>query len=277
MKEQDTQLMNNKEQSRLRNKAQIGDKIRENRMRRGINAQDLSLLLGQARSAVTNWESGYARPDLFLVPELCKALGISLEEFFSVQADRKTISDEDLKLIEGYHSLSKKDRELIDSIMEKMLSKAEAEREEELVKRCKWLPESDLKACAGSGNYLDSSHDVRYTYLYNCYSVGMADEIITVAGNSMEPTFHDGDKLLVQHTKTVRPGEVGIFIWNGEGLVKEYQRDGLYPHNKDYAVIRPNENDDLRCIGRVMGAVSPDMKVSAMERYVLEKARKKAM
>jgi signal peptidase I len=37
----------------------------------------------------------------------------------------------------------------------------------------------------------------------------MAIEIITVTGDSMEPTFHDGDDLLVEHTKELSPGEIG--------------------------------------------------------------------
>ena len=35
--------------------------------------------------------------------------------------------------------------------------------------------------------------------LYDSSAVSAADEIITVCGQSMEPQFHDGDRVLVQY------------------------------------------------------------------------------
>ena len=72
----------------------------------------------------------------------------------------------------------------------------------------------------------------------------------------MEPDLHDGDDILVQYADAISPGEVGVFVADGEGFVKEYQPDGLHSHNPRYKTIYTGEGADVRCCGRVTGAVA---------------------
>ena len=86
----------------------------------------------------------------------------------------------------------------------------------------------------------------------------------------MEPTFHDGDDLLVEHTEELSPGAIGIFVADGEGYVKEYQPDGLHSHNPRYPVLKFSEDDHFRCVGRVLGVVAPDQYPTGIELEALE-------
>lgn len=90
-----------------------------------------------------------------------------------------------------------------------------------------------------------------------------------ISGDSMEPTFHDGDDLLVEYTQEIEPGEIGIFVVAGEGFVKEYQPDGLHSHNPKYRTIHPFDDDNFRCVARVLDAVTPDMLANQRELDVL--------
>jgi phage repressor protein C with HTH and peptisase S24 domain len=85
--------------------------------------------------------------------------------------------------------------------------------------------------------------------------VELADEIIRVNGDSMEPTYRDGEMVLVKHTTSLRKGEIGIFVTGDTGYIKEYRKDGLYSHNPAYAPIVFSEGTEVRCIGRVIGKV----------------------
>ena len=96
------------------------------------------------------------------------------------------------------------------------------------------------------------------------------DEILTITGDSMEPTYHDGDRVLVEHMESVNPGEVGIFVIAGEGVIKIYQEDGLYPLNPAYKVIRPTEDDNARCVGRAIGVLTPDMLPTRDEQIMID-------
>ena len=82
-----------------------------------------------------------------------------------------------------------------------------------------------------------------------------SDYVISVDGDSMEPTFSDGDKLLVQHTDSVNVGEIGIFIIDGQSYVKEFGEDRLISHNSKYPDIIPSEYSDFRCVGKVIGVM----------------------
>jgi phage repressor protein C with HTH and peptisase S24 domain len=52
-----------------------------------------------------------------------------------------------------------------------------------------------------------------------------ADFIIFVGGDSMEPTFHNGDKVFVEKCASVEVGEMGILVVNGDVPIKEQNRD----------------------------------------------------
>jgi SOS-response transcriptional repressor LexA len=54
---------------------------------------------------------------------------------------------------------------------------------------------------------------------------------------------------------SVHPGEIGVFIAGDNGYIKEYRKDGLHSHNPDYARIIFNENEEVHCIGKVLGKV----------------------
>ena len=44
---------------------------------------------------------------------------------------------------------------------------------------------------------------------------------IGVNGNSMEPVYYDGDTLLIEMTEEIQPGDIGIFLVNGESYIKK--------------------------------------------------------
>ena len=82
-----------------------------------------------------------------------------------------------------------------------------------------------------------------------------ADFVISVGGDSMEPTYHDGDKVFVEKCGAVDVGEVGIFVVNGDVYIKALGNQCLISHNEKYKPIRIGENDSVYCCGRVIGIV----------------------
>lgn len=107
-------------------------------------------------------------------------------------------------------------------------------------------------AAAGNGEYLfddvpTSTIDVPKGLAKD------ADFVIGVNGDSMEPTFSNGDKVLVKKQDTVKLGEIGIFIDGNDCYIKEKGKDCLVSHNKEYGVILGT--DTMRCVGKVLGKV----------------------
>lgn len=75
--------------------------------------------------------------------------------------------------------------------------------------------------------------------------------VAPVSGDSMEPTYHDGDKLFVRACEEIEVGQIGVFLMDGQQWVKELGDGVLISHNDKYDPIPMRE--DIRCQGLVLG------------------------
>lgn len=257
------------ERTKRRNKAEFGDKIRAFRKACELSQPQLAEMLGVTKNSVTNWETGVSRPELAMIPKLCQALCISADIFFNMPADDRMLNPDEREHMKLYRSLDRFKQRTVDTLMESMIENDMLAFREQCISAFTRLGHDELPASAGTGMPLTDTFDREYVFLRNSRSVCRADTIITVNGDSMYPTFHDGDELLVEYTPEIDPGEIGIFVVAGEGFVKEYQPDGLHSHNPKYRTIRPTQDDNFRCVGRVLGVITEDMLATPRELAVL--------
>ena len=261
-----------REEAREQRRAEVGDRIRRFRTQRGLNQPQLAELLGVTKNAVTNWEAGSTRPGFSLIPKLCSALRISADQLFGIPPRETPLSAQDRAHAEAFRRLNESNRQCVDALISAMLGTQRQAMAKELSDRVRHVAAIDLALCAGDGDPLEDAYDTDDCLLRRCSEVDRADALVRVSGRSMEPTFHDGDTILIELTDELSPGEIGAFYYNGTGLVKEYRADGLYPHNPDYDPIYPQPDDALRLVGRVLGPVTDDMRLTAEERIALEEA-----
>lgn len=78
-----------------------------------------------------------------------------------------------------------------------------------------------------------------------------ADFMVGVSGDSMEPTYFDGDKVYVKKTTDIEFGDIGLFIVNGCYYIKEFAPDGLRSHNPNYSLIPKSR--EIIVVGKVLG------------------------
>ena len=76
------------------NRTTYGEVIRANRIKKGLSQPDLAGILGTSKNYVSNWEVGRTRPDMNMVPALCRAIGISIAEFFGGHSELDDLSPE---------------------------------------------------------------------------------------------------------------------------------------------------------------------------------------
>ncbi len=77
--------------------------------------------------------------------------------------------------------------------------------------------------------------------------------IATVGGESMEPTFHNGDKLFIHTCNDIPIGKIGVFYMDGQMWVKERGDGVLISHNPDPQYFPRPMTEDTRCQGLVLG------------------------
>lgn len=185
---------------------------------------------------------------------------IKISEYFNVPVDyilfgkEPTTPTEYQSLINSYQELSKDNQQLLQDIISSMIDIQNAnEKRSEIEYTTREIELMINKASAGKGYDLDSP-DSETIQIIKTPEAEEADIAITIEGESMSPDFHDGDIVLIKYQESIEIGQVGIFrINNGMGYIKERGEDFLISRNPEYDNIIPGENDQVDCIGLVLG------------------------
>ncbi len=100
----------------------IGKNISKYRKAKGLTQEELGTKLGVSNQSVSKWESEVSMPDVMLLPEIAKALDITLDDLYGIakEPEKVSVSADDFpsfcnqKLIEiFYHNTKvKEDLEL---------------------------------------------------------------------------------------------------------------------------------------------------------------------
>ena len=225
----------------------LGDKLLSLRRRAGLSQKELAERLALygvhvSNQAVSKWENGLTQPNADQFLALCRALDAEniAAEFFG----RRTGLLRDLNDA-GVRKL----REYADLLRASGLYALPAEEHTERV-----LPLYSLAVSAGTGQFLDS--DDFESVIVGADVPDTADYGVRVAGNSMEPRYTDGQTVWVQYRRTLRSGEIGIFLYDDNAYLKQLIVDDsgvrLHSLNPDYSDIPVRAAGELRILGRVV-------------------------
>ncbi len=253
----------------MNNKMRYGDLISEARKKAALTQQQLAAALGINKNIVTHWEAGRVKPDLNLIPLLCQTLNITLEDFFGIPSRQGGLSVREQQLLETFRSLSSREKLIVETALQKSNELNQADLKEHCKADFISIFHNDQTAAAGTAATLEESSGTRVFVRKNSASV-RAREIITVNGDSMRPKYKNGQDVYVEETTDLRIGEIGVFVVNGVGYIKQRQIDRLHSLNPAYQDIILNETDDVHCYGRILGIVSSRDYPTPEEEAVLE-------
>ena len=189
-------------------------------------------------------------PSLDAVIAIAEELNVSLD-YIAFGKD-STIPTEYQHLITSYQELSKDNQQLLKDIISSMIDIQAANKKRSEIEYTT-IRHSLHKVSAGLGEALDDEDNWEDIEVVSTPESEMADFAITVVGESMSPDFHDGDIVLVKEQPEIEIGQIGIFICNNEGFIKEAGRDRLISHNPKFDDIYPSENSEIICEGLVLG------------------------
>jgi len=237
----------------------FGEKIKEARKQKNLTQKQLADLIGAAHNSISDWENNKNKPDPDTIELLCGTLGITPNYLLASSDD--DFSPKEKLIIKKYRLItdySPDGASVVDTVLDREYAIAQQIQEKD--NRIKELeneiseelmPYSYLGniACAGTGFYFD---DIPTEIIKAPYMDG-ADFVIGVSGESMEPDYHNGEKLYVRKVEYLRNGDVGIFTIGNECFLKELGENGLISRNKDYDDIPGDEK--VRLVGKVIGKV----------------------
>ena len=232
----------------------IGEQIKKYRNIKGMTQQDIADALGESSGRVIyNWEKGIGRPDCDKLAKLCDLLGVSADELIGCKSMTQRPTATEWTTLQKYRALDEHGREVVDYLIDSEYKRVTAltRKPKPRMLKIDWFAQP---ASAGTGNFFDSDL-AEELFVPESAEAEQADFVISVSGDSMEPTYHDGDKVFVEKCDAVDIGEVGIFVVNGDVYIKELGNQCLISHNEKYKPIRIGEGDSVYCCGRVIAVV----------------------
>ena len=230
------------------------EKLKEGRLNKGFKQSDVTRLIGIKNTTLSNYENGNTEPDMDTFLKLCHLYDLDYSELlgeaygYSVPGCAFDIKSSDIKMISKYHDLDDHGKELVDLVLEKEHGRCIASITEKPAALRIYTYMRKI-AAAGNGFYFD---DIPTETIEAPYMEG-ADFIVGVSGDSMEPTYVDGDLVYVEKRQILNTGDIGIFMINNECFIKEVGKNGLLSHNPKYNPIPGTES--IHCIGKVLGKV----------------------
>ena len=258
----------NAEQERRENI--IGQRIQEVRKAHGVSLEGLGYLLSQygidmKQTGIGRWESGTVIPNAYQLMALSHIFQIEDPKTFFTESptDADALNEEGLRKVREYKE---------DLIASGKYRPAPAPAAGSNVLKFREMPMSLLPVSAGPGAFLDENNFELKRFPADEIPDG-AEFAIRISGDSMEPVYSSGQIIWVQLCKELRPGEVGIFEYDGNGYVKMYDEqypeetfldeyttsDGqvlpqpvLVSYNEAYAPRPVNPNTSFSVIGKVL-------------------------
>lgn len=238
----------------------FGSRLRARREQLGIRQSDLAKMLDVTPAAISNYEADVNSPKAVVLYKVfdilkCDANYLFQDEMTELTYANKATAEEFETLVRKYRRLDSYGKGLIKAVLEHECQRCEKQEEEEKSTENAYIviPAYPRIASAGNGMYLFNGIPSELVKVPRTRISEKADFILGVNGDSMEPTYRDGDRVYVKKTEELEPGEIGIFSQGGDCYIKELGDGVLISHNPSYKDIRMT--DDLRCIGRVLGRV----------------------
>lgn len=237
--------------------------LKKGRLDKGLKQSDVSKKTGIKNTTLSNYENGITEPDMDTFLSLCELYELDfvslMEEAYGIKIPGKNfhIKPSEIELLEKYNNLDDHGKDIVNFSLNK-----ETERIEKYGKLgevshpvtsfpMRLISYYFKNASAGTGqlvidNLPDKDIEIpdKPEYRNVSYAIG-------VNGSSMEPAFQDGDILLVEATREIEVGDIGIFQINNECFVKKLGETELISLNKDYKNIPLDET--AATLGKVIG------------------------
>lgn len=245
----------------------IGYRIKEARENLGVTQTELGKMIGVTGSAITNYENETSHPKEPIMYKLIEALKVDANYLFQdcvklpKEANDVTLAEyERIKKYRFISTHSPDGASVVDTVLDREYTIAEqlekkSERiinlEERLIPKRIFSYHGKIASAGTSYGFDDITSGTIEVPLEKADE--NADYTIGISGDSMEPTYYDGDIVYVQKATHLNIGDVGIFQKDNCIYIKEVGENGLISHNSKYKPM--TDGGDVVCLGKVLGKV----------------------
>lgn len=263
----------------------IGSKLSKLLEKKDTNPNELAKQVGvSAQTIYSIIKRDSKKADIEVLLKIADILGVTVEYFVddakpTNSASNTYLSSLDHKLLDQYHNLDSYGQETVLIVLNREADRVkefndvklrikELEKEShrdsyilELPTKKTEQPTRTLNyyqrlASAGTGQIVFDDVPVDLIEIPDTPEYERVKYAIGVNGDSMEPLYYDGDILLVEPMQDVRVNDIGIFIVDGESLVKKRGKASLISLNKNKNYPEIPLTEETRCLGRVVDKIT---------------------
>lgn len=230
----------------------IGSRIKQRREELGYTQPQLANLIGVSKGTIGNYESNISSPNEDILFKLFEVLKCDANFLYQDNIDWEEFdlfSPNEENIIKKYRTLDEYGKRTVDSILDIESERCENARRKPVFTFRKF---SENKVSAGTGFDLNDPDQWKTIEVVDTPEARQADFAVEVEGASMEPDYYDGDIVYISLASEVPVGQVGLFIQNEKGYIKEAGKNCLISHNHKYPNIFP-EDGAIECKGKVIG------------------------
>lgn len=241
----------------------MSERIKERRIFMGYTQEELGEKLGLQKSAIAKYENGRVENiKRSIIANMAKVLdcspaylmGWSDKACYELSDKANEVTSSEFERIKKYRDLDSHGKEMVDFTLQKEWERSTLLKPAAISSihnaSTRLINYYYRLASAGTGQIIFDMPPTKRIEIPNIPEYRKVDYAISVNGNSMEPTFYDGDLLLIEMTEEVDPGEIGIFLVDNESYVKKLGKGELISLNPECDNIPLTE--DSRCMGRVI-------------------------
>lgn len=237
----------------------LHERLKELRTQNGYTMKALCDKTGMPLRTYQNYEAGIREPSLSAIVALAEVYNVTTDYLLGRAPQTNPFAMLDLQVDIGedavmgqYMQLPKPWRKILLEVMKQLGDAAERGERGNVIQKSRpsvWIRKHQNKAAAGFGYNLSEDDEWEDIEVIETEETGKADFAVEVDGDGMEPDFHSGDIALVKFDPDVPVGEVGLFVLDGMGYIKERGKKKLISRNPEY----PDIEGEARCIGLVIG------------------------
>lgn len=220
-----------------------GIRLRERRVEKGFSQTEIATRLGMNRASYNKWESGRTVPNQKNLTALAAIFNVPVTYFES-----------EFNIVNNFLQLNDKNKVLAEEYVGSLL------QSQKVISLFPVEVLEDIELSAGPGQGFFDEYATQT--VYSDEEQSGYDIATWIKGNSMSPTYLDGEVALIRETGFDYDGAVYALVWEGQTFIKK-----LYREKKGLRVVSINSadnpdwfisaDDDFHVVGKVVGHFMP--------------------
>lgn len=243
--------------------------LKEKRLEKKLTLEQVGKIVGVGKSTVRKWENGMIENmGRDKIVSLSKALGISPLDILGIGDSENETSPIKKELNDIFDSLNSKRQGKVLNFANDQLNEQKNNiiNIKDVIKKDNLIPiETIEQVSAGFGfHYGENEKTIYYTLRTD---LPRFDFATVVTGDSMEPTLHDGDVILVRQNYDTPNGGIFVVDYDGTAWVKEVRINDneliLHSVNEKYRdrflPVPPEDGSYWNIVGEVIDWFTPEV------------------